>query len=426
MAGARQVTVIGGGSSGMVAAISAARAGAEVILLERMNRVGKKLLATGNGRCNLTNANCDLSRFHGGDRAVVAAVLAQFPVRETLVFFERLGIAWKTEEDGKIYPYADQASAVLDVLRYELEHLHVAIQVEADVAAIRPFLGQVGQVGRVGPKAEGFVLALQDRREVRALRVVLASGGRAGPQFGSNGSGYRLAQSLGHRVIEPLPGIVSLRLDAPFLPRLKGVKFVGSIEARSGSDVLRREAGEILFTEYGISGPPVLQVSRMALAAMKETKTTTVVALDLFPELDLEHLDATLMDRLAQQAHKPLDLGLVGLLNKRLIPVVLAQAGIHDASQPCAGVAAKERRQLSALLKDWSFNVTGSQSWHDAQVAAGGVPLDEVNPETLESRRQPGLYLCGEVLDVDGDCGGFNLQWAWSSGWVAGRAAAGR
>ena len=189
--------------------------------------------------------------------------------------------------------------------------------------------------------------------------------------------------------------------------------------------MLRREAGEVLFTDYGISGPPVLQVSRMVIAAMK-SKTIPVVALDLFPDLDLEQLDSSLTHRLAQQGHKPLDLGLIGLLNKRLIPVVLAQAGIHDTSQACAGLPACDRQRLSALLKDWSFNVTGSQSWHDAQVAAGGIPLDEVDPETLESRCQRGFYLCGEVLDVDGDCGGFNLQWAWSSGWVAGRHAAGR
>lgn len=409
MTGRRQVAVIGGGSSGMVAAINAARAGAGVVLLERMNRVGKKLLATGNGRCNLTNADCQLARFHGGNRAVVAAVLAQFPVRDTLAFFERLGIAWKTEEDGKIYPHSDQASAVLDVLRYELQQLKVEILVDADVVAIRPEGG-------------AFTLHLQDGRQVTASRVVLAAGGRAGPQFGSNGSGYRLAQSLGHRLVEPLPGIVSLRLDAPFLPALKGVKFVGAVEARAGSDVLRREAGEVLFTDYGISGPPVLQVSRTVLAAMR--KKAAIVSLDLFAGMDLEQVDGMLKERLIQQARKPLNIGLIGLLNKRLIPVVLAKAGFADATQECARVTTEERRRLSALLKNWSFTVTGSQSWHDAQVAAGGIPLDEVDPRTLESLRQRGVYLCGEVLDVDGDCGGFNLQWAWSSGWVAGLHAA--
>lgn len=405
------VTIVGGGASGMMAAISAARAGADVTLLERMPRVGKKLLATGNGRCNLTNVECPVSRYHGGHRDFVARVLGQFTVDQTLAFFESLGIACKTEEEGKVYPRSDQASAVLDVLRYELEQQHVTLVVDADVAAIVP-------------KRTGFTLQLQDRREFTASRVVLASGGRAGPQFGSNGSGYRLAERLGHSVIEPLPGIVSLRLGAPFLARLKGVKFVGSVEGRAGDQVLRREAGEILFTDYGISGPPVLQVSRAVLAA-SASRVPVCVALDLFPELTREQLEERLVTRFAQQGQKPIEMGLVGLLNKRLIPVVLGEAGLSDGAQPCAGVPAAASRALAGILKAWVLDVTGSQSWHDAQVAAGGVDVSDVKSDSLESTCQPGLYLCGEVLDVDGDCGGFNLQWAWSSGWVAGRHAAG-
>jgi predicted Rossmann fold flavoprotein len=406
------VAVVGGGASGMMAAISAARAGVEVTLLERMPRVGKKLLATGNGRCNLTNARCPVSRYHGGSDTFIAAVLGQFTVDETLAFFESLGIACKTEEDGKIYPRSDQASAVLDVLRYELAQQRVSLVVEADVTAILP-------------EGNGFVLQVQDGRQFAAPRVVLASGGRAGPQFGSNGSGYRLAERLGHRVIEPLPGIVSLRLGASFLPRLKGVKVVGTIEGRAGVDVLRKEAGEILFTDYGVSGPPVLQVSRAVLAASASGVPSRVV-LDLFPEMAGDQLEQRLAARFAQQGRKPVEIGLIGLLNKRLIPVVLAEAGIRDLSQPCASLPAAAIRTFAGVLKEWTFDVTGSQSWHDAQVAAGGVVVDEVEASSLESRRHPPLYLCGEVLVVDGDCGGFNLQWAWSSGWVAGRHAAGR
>jgi predicted Rossmann fold flavoprotein len=405
------VAVVGAGASGMVAAISAARAGADVVLLERMPRVGKKILATGNGRCNLTNAHCPVTRYHGGSDAFIATVLDQFTVSETLAFFEGLGIACKTEEEGKVYPHSDQASAVLDVLRYELDQRRVAIVVEADVSAIAP------------GKAE-FVLQAQDGREFTASRVVLACGGRAGPQFGSNGSGYRIAQRLGHRVIEPVPGIVSLRVGAPFLPRLKGVKFIGTIEARAGGQVLRKEGGEILFTDYGLSGPPVLQVSRTVLAAA--ARASAQVALDLFPDLSRQQLEDRLGARFAGQGQKTVDMGLVGLLNKRLIPVLLDAAGIRDASQPCSRLSVADSRALAGLLKGWCFDVTGSQSWHDAQVAAGGVAVDEVDAASLESKRQRGLYLCGELLDVDGDCGGFNLQWAWSSGWVAGRHAAGR
>jgi len=334
-------------------------------------------------------------------------------VDDTLAFFENLGIACKTEDEGKVYPHSDQASAVLDVLRYELEQLRVQLVVEADVSAILP-------------KGPNFAIELHDGRQFAASRVVLASGGRAGPQFGSNGSGYRLAQRFGHRVVEPLPGIVSLRLGASFLPRLKGVKFVGTVEGRAGAQALRKEAGEILFTDYGISGPPVLQVSRAVLAAAASaSRGPARVALDLFPEVTLEQLGGRLVERFAAQGQKPVEIGLVGLLHKRLIPVVLTEVGVREMVQSCASISPASARALAGLLKAWTFDVTGSQSWHDAQVAAGGIAVDEVDAATLESRRRPGLYLCGEVLDVDGDCGGFNLQWAWSSGWVAGRHAAG-
>ena len=410
MAKTTKVTVIGGGSSGLLAAISAARSSAAVVLLERLDRVGKKLLATGNGRCNLSNADCSLSSFHGGDPAFIAAVIARFPVAPTMDFFEELGIACKTEDQGKIYPQSDQASAVLDVLRWELERLHVEVRTGCEVT-------------RISPVREGFVLSLAEDKELRAGRVILAAGGRAGPQFGSDGSGLRLAQKLGHHLIEPLAAIVALRLDAPFLRRLKGVKFVGRVEVRCGDELLRRESGEVLFTDNGVSGPPVLQLSRTAAAALHK-KVAPRLVLDLFQELSLDELDDALASRFRRQGHKSLAMGLVGLLNKRLIPVLLAEAGIPDPSLPCGALPARERQRLAALLKGWSFPVVGTQPWPQAQVTAGGIALDEVNSATLESRLVPGLYFCGEILDVDGDCGGFNLQWAWSSGWLAGHSAA--
>ncbi|MCJ7524163.1 MAG: NAD(P)/FAD-dependent oxidoreductase [Candidatus Aminicenantes bacterium] len=412
MAETTQVTVIGGGSSGLMAAVSASRAGAEIVLLERLDRVGKKLLATGNGRCNLSNADCSLSRFYGGDPAFIAQVLTRFPVASTIDFFEALGIACKTEDQGKIYPQSDQASAVLDVLRWELDRLHVEVRTGCEVTGI----------ARAGA---GFALSLSGGKEIGAGRVILAGGGKAGPQFGSDGSGLRLAQKLGHHLIEPLAAIVALRLGAAFLRRLKGVKFVGRVEVRCGDDVLRQEAGEILFTDNGVSGPPVLQLSRTAAVALQQNKAPRIV-LDLFPDSGLEELDAALANRFRLQGHKSLAMGLVGLLNKRLIPVLLAEAGIPDPSLPCGALPAQERQRLAALLKGWSFPVVGTQPWPQAQVTAGGIALDEVDPATLESRLVPGLYFCGEILDVDGDCGGFNLQWAWSSGWLAGRSAASR
>jgi hypothetical protein len=407
-----RIIVIGGGSSGMMAAISAARSGAKVLLLERKDRVGKKLLVTGNGRCNLTNADCHPSRFHGGDPGFVTGVLARFPVAKAIDFFEQLGIACKTEEQGKIFPQSDQASAVLDVMRYELERLGVDVRTGHEVQ---------GVVAGAG----GFRLLLGAGGELNAERVILAAGGAAGPQFGSDGSGFRLARQAGHRIIDPVAALVPLRLRADFLRKLKGVKFIGRAEVRCGQDVLRREAGEILFTDNGVSGPPVLQLSRAASIALIEHKAPLIV-FDLFPGLDVEQLDAALANRFRQQGEKTLAFGLVGLLNKRVIPVLLAEAGIADPAISCAALPDGERRRLAVLLKGWCIPVSGTMPWPEAQVTAGGVALTEVDAFTMQSRLVPGLYFCGEVLDVDGDCGGFNLQWAWSSGYVAGHSAAGR
>jgi predicted Rossmann fold flavoprotein len=412
MSGGRKLFVIGGGSSGMMAAISAARGGAAAVLLEARDRVGKKLLATGSGRCNLTNSDSSLSRFHGGDRAFIAAVLSRFPVASAIDFFEELGVSCQAEEGGRIYPRSGQASAVLDVLRWELERLKVDLRTGHEVRAILP-------------GAKGFALELAAGGELKAERIVLACGGRAGPQFGSDGSGLRLAEALGHRLVDPVAALVPLRIRADFLRKLKGVSFMASGEVRCGGEVLRREIGEFLFTDSGISGPPLLQLSGTASRALKANKGPCIV-LDLFPAMSLEELASALEVRFRRQGHKSLADGLVGLLNKRLIPVILSAAGIDCPHLPGSGISPAARLGLARVLKGWSLPVSGTMPWPEAQVTAGGVALDEVNPATMESRLVSGLFFCGEVLDVDGDCGGFNLQWAWSSGWLAGLSAASR
>ncbi len=412
MAEELRVTVIGGGSSGMMAAIHAARAGAAVTLLERKDRVGKKLLATGNGRCNLSNTDASCAHYHGGDPAFIAAVLGAFPVEPTREFFAELGLACVTEAEGRIYPRSGQASAVLDVLRWELQRLRVDVRTGYEVRSVHR-------------AQQGFELQLAAGGELTAARLVLAGGGMAAPQFGSDGLGLRLAAALGHRLIEPVAALVPLRLGADFLRGLKGVSFTGRGEVRCGAEVLRGEQGEFLFTDNGISGLPVLQLSRSAAVALKLGKSPRVV-LDMFPGTGLDELDATLEKRFRLQAHKSLADGLVGLLHKRLIPVVLSAAGIVDHALLGAEFTAAPRNQLARLLKSWSLPINGTMPWPEAQATAGGVALDEVDPATLESRLVPGLYFCGEILDVDGDCGGFNLQWAWSSGRLAGLSAAAR
>ena len=406
----RRVIIIGGGSSGLMAAITAASNGAEVVLSERNERVGKKLLATGNGCCNLTNMHCRPNDFHGADQKWIAIVLERFSLEKTLHFFESLGIACRNEEGGKVFPWSFQASAVLDVLRFEAQRLGVEIRPETEAQAITQ-------------QKNGFSVEVSDGHQLACDRVIMACGGRAGPQFGSDGRAYRLATALGHKLIEPFPAIVPLRLRGDFFKRLQGVKVLGRVAVGCGEDILRQEEGEILFTAYGLSGPPVLQLSRVAGQILQSHKQPWL-RLDLFPEKQADELATFLAERLRSQAHKSLELALVGWLHKRLIPVLLQQAGIADRLQLCAGVSLDQQKKLAILLKNWTMEIIAPQPWPMAQVTAGGIAVSDVDPTSLESRIVPGLYFCGEILDVDGDCGGFNLQWAWSSGYVAGLHAA--
>lgn len=405
------VLVVGGGPAGMTAAIAAARQGARVTLLERMQRVGKKLLATGNGRCNLSNSNLDEANFHGAWPGFAMAVLRQFDLEATLRFFHELGVPVVGEPDGKLYPHSGQASSVLDVLRYEMERLGVAIVADTRAQSVTALPG-------------GFECQCTNGFSCRAARVVVAAGGQAVPNLGSNGTGFKIAQALGHSLIEPFPTLVQVCVRAPYLKHLAGLRLEGEVSVWLKGACARRKSGEVLFADYGLSGPPVLQVSR--LVAEKASEASPVeLRLDLFPEDSEEGLAEFLRNRVAGAPQKTGEFGLVGWLHKRLIPVVLRQAGIEDLQRCCGDWSDAEIRSLAGVLKHWRMEATGTKSWMDAQVTAGGVDVAEVEAETLESRIVPGVYFCGEVLDVDGDSGGYNLQWAWSSGYVAG-AHAGR
>lgn len=419
----QRVVVVGGGPAGMVAAIAATRAGAAVTLLERLPRVGKKLLATGNGRCNLANARLELRRFHGADPAFVRPTLEAFGLEATLGFFAGLGVATREEERGKIFPRSGQASAVLDLLRHELTRRGVETRLETDAARLT--------------RGDATWEIATHGDSLRCAAVVLASGGRASPRLGSNGSGYELVRPLGHRLVAPFPALTRIRVSSPFLKHLKGVKIDGTVTLlRPGggsppgsAQVLpgpgEFSSGEILFTETGLSGPPILDVSRRA-GERAQRRQRTVLRLDLCPEVAAADLDGLLRRRFARPADVSAELALVGFLHKRLIAPVLRVAGIPDATVAAATLRDPQIAAVAGLLKGWCFDVVGTDSWSDAQVTAGGVDVEGVHPHTLESRLAPGLFFAGEVLDVDGDCGGFNLQWAWSSGQVAGAGAAAR
>jgi len=405
-----KVAVVGGGAAGLTAAMAARYNGAEVTVLERLDRVGKKILATGNGRCNLSNTDLDIAHYHGLNPKFAFGALSRFDFYKTIEFFEKLGVAWKIEDGGKVFPVSNQASSVLDVMRYELETLGVETICAAEVREIEP-------------KNGGFILHLGDGGRFKADRVIIATGGKAAPNLGSNGSGYQLAQKLGHSIVEPFPALVQLRLAADFLKQISGIKFIYLAEIQVLEKPLARAEGEVLFTDYGISGPPILALSRTAGEHLRRGEPVTL-RLNLINYISREELESFIIKRLQQQSHKTLAFSFVGFINKRLVPVLLKEAGIGDIHKPAGQVTTAERNAIIDILQDWRFEVTGTNTWQQAQVTAGGVNVRDINQKSMASKLVPGLFLAGEVLDIDGDCGGYNLQWAWSSGYVAGVGAA--
>ncbi len=406
MSGAKKrVVVVGGGASGLVAAVAALYGGAVVILLERGDKVGRKILVSGNGRCNLTNASADdWQRYRGANPRFVRNVLGRFGVDEALGFFEGLGLPCVLEGRGCYYPRSGAAGDVVEVLLEEFRELGGVLVNNAQVVELQP-----GSVWRV--------IGSKDSWEAEA--VILSVGGQSAPKTGSAGDGFRLASQLGHSILPTSPAIVSLELGGNLGHFLQGVKLparvsVPELELTLGAD-------ELMFTHYGLSGPLILDLSVEVAGRLAEKPLE--LELDLLPEVEDDVVEALLQQRV--EAHPKRELGnlLLGMLPRKVLPALLRQSGI-DPSLACSAMDGKLRQRVARLLKAFTVSCTGTRGWDAAAATLGGVSTAEVSPKTLESRLQPGLYLTGELLDVCGECGGYNLQWAWSSGYVAGENAA--
>ncbi|WP_312907561.1 NAD(P)/FAD-dependent oxidoreductase [Tissierella praeacuta] len=404
----KKIIIIGGGAAGMMAALSVKRYGGDALILEKNDRVGKKLLATGNGRCNYTNKNLNINNYHGNNPKFAYSALSEFDVERTIEFFESLGITPAVEDNGKVFPLSFQSSSMLDILRYEIETQGIELITEAQVSEIK--------------KKNQFTVTLKDKRIFEGDRVIIATGGMALPSSGSDGNGYNLCKKLGHTITEIFPGLVQLKLESKFLRALDGVKFLGVAGIYIDNKLILEDSGDILFTSYGISGPPVLQLSRTALDYMNKEKNVEL-RVSIIHTKTQEELLEYLVNRFKLMPNKTIEIALIGLINKRLIIPLLKETNI-DKNKNAASLSKDEMRKLSEILTSWSFKVIGSQSWGNAQVTAGGVNTAEVDNKTMESKIVKGLYIVGELLDIDGDCGGFNLQWAWSSGYIAGLNAA--
>jgi predicted Rossmann fold flavoprotein len=403
--GVTDILVVGGGASGLMAAIASARQGCRVVVAERLPRVAQKLLATGNGRCNLSNTDMSL-RHYRGEEAWLSQVFGQMGAQETLGLFESMGLVTAADPDGRVFPLTRQSATVVDILRAECRHLGVEEKTGFEAAGI-------------SQEAGGFLVRSTGGGLIKACCVVLCTGGRAGP--GSEGSGYRLARMLGHRINPLFPCLVQIRLNLPGIQSLKGIRMQASVSLIRGDAPFRTEEGEILWTEDGLSGIPVLNLSRWIQDTARSGRKTAL-RLDLFPDFSPGRLHALLDGRSKNLGYRTAGESLIGLIHKRLIPFILDRTRMNPETHVSrAGRAWTDR--LAESLKMWDLVISGTRSWTEAQVTAGGVDTGEVDPRTMESLKTPGFYLAGELLDVDGECGGYNLQWAWTSGWIAGHHA---
>lgn len=404
----KTVGVIGGGAAGMTAAIAAAEHGAKVTILEANDRLGKKILSTGNGKCNLGNEKLGPEEYYTGEPALLKRLLEWFSTDDTVDFFQRLGLLVKSRNGG-LYPVSEQASSVLDVLRFEVSALGIEVVTGCRAERIERDEGS----GRIQVQGAGKGFSFDS--------VILACGGRAAPKTGSDGSGYRLAERLGHSLVPTVPALVQLKCREDFFKSIAGVRAEAELTMMEKGECAVRERGELQLTDYGISGIPVFQMSRQVNYRLLEEREVEIV-IDFLPDYPPDAYERLYIGRMLLQGQRTVEEFFAGMLNKKLMLLFIRLAGLKPTEEIDSADREKVKRVFE-LCRKFTVHVTGHNGYENAQVCAGGVPLSEVT-ERLESVKTPGVYFAGELLDVDGRCGGYNLQWAWTSGWLAGMAAA--
>ena len=399
-----EIAIIGGGASGMAAAIAAARNPKNhITLIERQSRVGRKLLATGNGRCNLTNTGASRSRYHGEAADFVEGALAAWPPAAVLDFFASLGLRTVTEYGGRVYPMSDHAGSVLDVLRLALEQENITVLTGCAVESAR----------KCGSR---FSLRWADGA-LEADRLIIACGGCAGAKLGGVMDGYTLLKSFGHSRTALYPALTPVRTVPDYPRALKGIKADAKLRLTKGKTTLAAAQGDVLFTDTGLSGTAVFDISRIAA----KNADGSIAHLDFFGGMGADEILAMLRARRQAWPNLPANQILMGTVQSRLGQMLCKASGISGGETVCS-ISDAALHTLAKVCKDFALPVTGVSGFESAQVTAGGIKTAEFDPETMQSRLVPGLYACGEVLDIDGDCGGYNLQWAWASGLLAGGA----
>ena len=404
----RKVLVIGAGASGMMAAYAAKMHGASVVMLEKNQIAGRKINATGNGRCNFTNSDAmSISHYHSKNTEAVKCVLEQFPLDSILEHFDSLGVMPHLEENGKYFPMSGQASSVSEL--FEKKLVQLGVDIEYGISVERIICDKNG------------VKVIANGRNFTADHIIIATGGMAAQDTGSDGIGFELAKTLGHSIVPILPVIVQMKTKNGFYKSLNGVRIYASASLVCGGNVIRKETGDVMFYDYGLSGPPIFQLSCNAAPLLASGKRL-FVELDLLPSVDSESLNKYI-SRVYKNSQNTVCEMLGGIINRKLIDMLLGEAKIPSDTAACS-LSQNDIDRICTVLKHFSVEVTDTKGWENAQSTYGGVALDEVDAHTLISKKNEKISFCGEVLDVAGDCGGYNLTWAWSSGYVSGKHAA--
>lgn len=404
-----QIVVLGGGAAGIVAAIAAAEAlpQAKVVLLEQNQRIGKKLLATGNGRCNLDNRNLSPERYLSSDPSVMEQMLHTIGKHHPLNWFTSHGLMTRTDAEGRVYPYSNQASDVLNLLLYWLAHSKVEVITECRVRSLKQ-------------QFKGYQVWTEDGRRFAAQAVICAFGGKAAPQFGIDGFGGQFASACGLHIQPEYPCLVPLRCDKTQIAGLSGIRVKARASLYEQDRLIKSEDGEVQFTEQGLSGIAVMQLSNH----MRKKNAAYSIHLNLFPQLNREELSEMIGSRIRLFADAPCTELMTGLLHKRIGAAMLRSAGIADPSRLVRTLVAREMLALHHALSDWVFDHLSPFEWKQAQVTGGGIDLGQLEPDSFMLKGCPGLYFVGEMLDCVGDCGGYNLHFAFGSGITSGIHAA--
>ena len=396
--------VVGGGAAGIKAAIGAASIGERVCILESNKTLARKILISGNGRCNFTNLDADsVSHYHGPKNFVIDVIRA-FPLKRTLEFFDDLGVVWKEEKRGRLFPSSDQAQSILDLLEDRLKQLDIDVFTDQRVATIQM-------------SNKGFVVWNEKRNHWQAKRVIMACGGISVSNLGANDSGMTIAESLGHSRSTLLPGLVALSSPNSFVRRMAGVKVWAQVSATLPDGRVVSDTDDLLFTKYGLSGFSILNLSARLVPMLN--KNPIVISINFFPGKSTEQINEMLKFRWARNGHRTLELSFAGILNRKVARALLDSADFNR-EKIVSRITKGERWSLSKILSAWDVKVTDPRTFDHAEVTIGGIRVQDIDRRNLESTIVPGLHFCGEMVDVHGDLGGYNFQWAWASGHVAG------